>query len=634
MSVRKQLLGTIGIAWLIAPPAFAADPSVPPLPAYVRGSDGYVTTAPSYPSYPEHQLKDLWSSPPTPSKSAVKAPAARVVPRWSWTGFYLGAHLGGGAGTASFSDPFGSSIYGDIVRTPAFLGGGQIGFNWQVPNSPYVLGAQADIGGLASQGTNTCFAYSGSAINATCRVSPEATSTVTGRFGYVVGPEGRTLVYAKGGVAWADSQVDMALNPFEQKNITSNSSNLQMWGGTVGAGAEYALTPAWSLFAEYGFLDFGTDNVTNLGNKTVSPLGHVTQVEAPSSSGVTQNFQEFKLGLNYKLGADPWAVGLDAPPGPPYPVGPWYQWSPIPGVGPGWELEMGLRYMYSWGLFHKDLGQPVSSGSPTISSISRLTYDDMQTNSGELFARFDTPWNFFVKGFAGGGVTGNGHMNDEDFGISFYSPPAPPYVPYSNTVSSVTGNTVYGLIDAGYDFLHGMTYKAGGFVGYTVFHQIMNAYGCNQIANANSDCVGAFVFPANFRGITETDTWQALRIGMSGEAMLTDKIKISVDAAYLPWVNFSGVDNHLARGIIFPETSNAGQGVQLEGILSYYLTPSFSVGVGGRYWAAWTTSGSDYDATYGTTPTYFRATFEQAGAFLQASYKFGVPGWVAARSTQ
>jgi outer membrane protease len=258
----------------------------------------------------------------------------------------------------------------------------------------------------------------------------------------------------------------------------------------------------------------------------------------------------------------------------------------------------------------------------------------MKTNSGEFFARLDTPWNFFVKGFVGGGSTGSGHMNDEDFGITFFNPPAPPYIPYSNTISgNVTGNTVYGVIDGGYDFLHGSTYKAGAFVGYTEFHQVMNAYGCVQIANPNSDCAGALASPSSTLGITENDTWNALRVGMSGEAMVTDRVKVSADVAYLPYVNFSGLDTHWQRVpvTLFPETSNGGHGVQLEGILSYYFTPTFSVGVGGRYWAAWTTNGSDYNATAGSIPTNFRGTFEQAGAFVQASYKFGVPASVAAR---
>jgi opacity protein-like surface antigen len=436
--------------------------------------------------------------------------------------------------TANFADPFGSSIFGDKVTAPGFLAGGQIGFNWQVPNSPWVFGAQADISGLASEGTNTCFAYSGSAINTTCRVRPEATSTFAGRIGYAAGPDGRTLLYVKGGLAWADSRVDMALNNDLAAfgfgpTITSNSSNLALWGGTAGGGVEYALTPAWSLFAEYDYLGFASTNVPNLGTSVWTagiPPARVSAV-SPGSSGVTQNMQEFKLGLNYKLGADPWARAL-ATPAIQYPR------EPVQGWGPGWEFEFGGRYMYSWGQFHKDLGQSVTSGLPTISSISRLTDNNMQTNSGEIFGRLDTPWQLFVKGFVGAGLTAGGHMNDEDFGITL--PPFFPYIPYSNTISgNVAGNISYGVVDAGYDFLHGSTYKVGAFVGYTEFHQDMNAYGCAQIANPNSDCVGALGTPTSSTlVITENDTWKALRVGMSGEAMVTDRVKVTADVAYLP----------------------------------------------------------------------------------------------------
>lgn len=62
---------------------------------------------------------DLWPD--------VKLPAAV----WSWSGGYIGGHVGGGYGRTSFSNPYGPSIYGGVVDTPVFLAGGQIGFNWQ-----------------------------------------------------------------------------------------------------------------------------------------------------------------------------------------------------------------------------------------------------------------------------------------------------------------------------------------------------------------------------------------------------------------------------------------------------------------------------------------------------------------------
>lgn len=64
-------------------------------------------------------------------------------------------------------------------------------------------------------------------------------------------------------------------------------------------------------------------------------------------------------------------------------------------------------------------------------------------------------------------------------------------------------------------------------------------------------------------------------------------------------------------------------------MLSYYLSPQLSLGVGARYWGLWTTSGMvvrDFDARGLSTPTLaqnFKAMSEQIGAFVQASFKIG-----------
>ena len=135
-------------------------------------------------------------------------------------------------------------------------------------------------------------------------------------------------------------------------------------------------------------------------------------------------------------------------------------------------------------------------------------------------------------------------------------------------------------------------------------------------------------------GITEDDKWSALRLGLAGETMLTENVKLSGEVAYLPWVKFTGTDDHFFGNLgtlaeEFPESGN-GQGVQLEALISYYLTPQFSIGVGGRYWAMWTTSGT-ISCTFGafglcgptpTPPQFFKAVVEQAGVIVQASYRF------------
>ena len=102
----------------------------------------------------------------------------------------------------------------------------------------------------------------------------------------------------------------------------------------------------------------------------------------------------------------------------------------------------------------------------------------------------------------------------------------------------------------------------------------------------------------------------------------------------MPLVNFSGVDNHFFGNTgqiasVNPETANKGVGVQLEAMISYYITSQFNVGLGGRYWALWTTDGQVIRTVdngvpiTATPPQIFRGAAEQVGVFLQAAYRFG-----------
>lgn len=56
-------------------------------------------------------------------------------------------------------------------------------------------------------------------------------------------------------------------------------------------------------------------------------------------------------------------------------------------------------------------------------------------------------------------------------------------------------------------------------------------------------------FPSTVLTITETATWQSLRVGLSGESVLWNRIKIGGDVAYLPYARFDGLDNHWLRDV-------------------------------------------------------------------------------------
>ena len=544
------------------------------------------------------------------------------APAWTWSGFYIGGSLGAATGAATFSDPYGPSIFGDRITTAGTLAGLQLGYNWQVAPR-WLVGVQADAGYLNSYGDYTCMQASTMLIGSNCQVTPRVLATLTGRLGFLVDPHGHTLVFGKGGVAWTDSDVSItpnnsaALSQFPNAIFPGEATNehTNAWGITVGAGVERALTPAWSLSLEYDYYRFATRNVSTPVTVAVThdPVPTFTGV-AGSTSGVTPDMHVIKVALNYHWGQNPGAAGAYAPDlgVAAMPV----KARPVPILG-GWEVEGGARYWYSTGTSKN------TSGSGSL--VSQLTYGNMTGHSGELFARLDTPSQVFVKGFAGAGSITNGTQNDEDWGLV-----GPPPAAYEVTEANVSGWLKYAAADVGFNALHGRDYKVGPFVGYSYFHESMSALGCAQLVLPGSVCDPPL--PSNQTTLMQDDTWQSLRVGVSAVATIWDRLGINGDIAYLPYAQFSGLDTHTIRVPIayYPQDGN-GRGVQAELILTYRVTENLNLGVGGRYWAMWTTSasqacngGCDLAAPGAVSlpPSPFTTSTQRYGTFVQMSYRF------------
>ena len=528
-----------------------------------------------------------------------KAPVP-VAASWSWTGFYVGGHLGGALEASKLDDPFGPVSFGDHVTTTAFLAGGQAGANYQLGN--VVLGAEADVSWVTSRGDETCFGLTGGDFFASnCSVDPTLFSTLTGRLGYAFG---RTLVYVKGGAAWEHTSVEMAVDSNPGEHFLASATSYDAWGWTAGGGVEYALTPAWSLLLEYDYLSFGASNVATPyvpGNPLPGhPVGPI--------AGLSSSIEEVKLGINYRLGADPtlWQPS-SAPPSMPFIL----LKAPAPSAL-GWEIEGGARYMFSSGGAQWEQATPAN---PTWFSSSKLTWNNMQTNSAELFGRVDTPWNVFLSGFVGAGSTFSGGQNDEDFNGT-------PPIAYNNTFSTNNGSIGYAVVDLGYDLARNASYKVGPFVGYTRFNEYIFKSGCQQVANATGNCSATPIPSSQLIG-SEDMTWQAVRVGLSGQVSFTDRLKLSADAAYLPYVTFTWLDDHLQRNLQNHMWGN-GVGVQTQVVLTYDVTERLSIGIGGRYWAMWSTSAQREEIPPAPQEPN-RNSIALAGAFLQTSYRFA-PG--------
>lgn len=248
-----------------------------------------------------------------PARKDSPAPPAPPM----WTGFYAGLNAGynaglnssavsanaGGTWNGAANNPWVNGRFGSYpVGTPllnaagpvsmngvmandqsGFIGGGQIGYNYQLSSS-FVIGIEADIDGAAINGV------SGASSAATLPAALAATQNVTqavgfthvdsgldylgtlrGRIGYLVTPA--LLAYVSGGFAYGGAWATVSQRSAE--NFTSEtgrvfhtaawtgagSQNQLMTGWTAGGGFEWLVAPNWSLKAEALYWSLGNLNV-------------------------------------------------------------------------------------------------------------------------------------------------------------------------------------------------------------------------------------------------------------------------------------------------------------------------------------------------------------------------------------
>ena len=190
-----------------------------------------------------------------------------------WSGWYTGAQIGGGFGSASWTNPFAHGL-SDDPNSAGILGGGQFGVNWM--RNSFLLGVEADFVGLDMKGSAT------DGAGFTHRFSSDWLSLITARVGYAFS---QYLVYAKGGAAFADER-NKVLNAAGQ---LADSGTTTQYGWTVGGGVEYAINPNWSARIEYDFIDLPSRNIELHG-----PLG-----SQPGNVNLT--IQKVVTGINYRF---------------------------------------------------------------------------------------------------------------------------------------------------------------------------------------------------------------------------------------------------------------------------------------------------------------------------------------------
>ena len=194
---------------------------------------------------------------------APRAPAYRPPPPplyYNWTGLYVGVHVGGGWADLGIGD-----------TGSGFLGGGQVGYNYQI-SPQWVVGVEADVSGTGIKNNLLTAATPFGPVTADFKWN--TLTTLTSRFGYAFDT---WLVYGKVGGAWADVSASVS-TPFGGASAGGTGS-----GWVVGVGAEYAFRNNWSAKIEYNHFDFGSDSGTFFTGNSVT-------------------LDAVKAGLNYRFG--------------------------------------------------------------------------------------------------------------------------------------------------------------------------------------------------------------------------------------------------------------------------------------------------------------------------------------------
>ncbi len=232
----------------------------------------------------------------------AKAPVAALSS--SWAGFYLGAHAGYGWGDDPGSEPaavfpgLSSATVGGVKPT-GWVGGGQLGYNWQY--NRFVTGLEIDLSAADLNGSsNTATATApGIAVSVSFDEKVKYLGTMRGRLGWL--PTDNFLLYGTAGLAWerldrAATQIATTTGGTTSSISTSPSDH---FGWVAGVGGEMMLGGSnWIGRLEYLHYDFGRINTDGTINFPGPP-----SVNATITAG-RQTIDVVRAGVSYKFGPE------------------------------------------------------------------------------------------------------------------------------------------------------------------------------------------------------------------------------------------------------------------------------------------------------------------------------------------
>ncbi len=251
------------------------------------------------------------------------------VPVAAWTGFYAGVNGGygwsaesstlSGSGSETAACPTSTATACPIAVTGAGtntfgsdgeFAGGQIGYNLQPAGSHYVLGVEADIQGSGIQGSGaiSSLLLTPAVANVYGTSELDWFGSVRGRIGYAFD---RSLIYATGGAAFGGVKDSLTVTPAVGSAVNWHSSATET-GYVVGGGFEHYILPAWSIKAEYQYIDLGSDKSPLVAAGTGTPPGtcvaatHGSAAQGCASATLNADhaYETVRIGLNYHIFSD------------------------------------------------------------------------------------------------------------------------------------------------------------------------------------------------------------------------------------------------------------------------------------------------------------------------------------------
>jgi outer membrane immunogenic protein len=243
----------------------------------------------------------------------LKAPAP-VVAVYDWTGFYIGTNLGYSWGRGSTDGSSSGTQSVQIGTTPptvtpltagllsgradvnGFIGGGQLGYNWQ--RGTWLFGLEGDIQFSNERGSGDVCTTAGCPAGSllfTRDYKLDWFGTARGRVGFL--PAERILLYATGGLAYGGFSGSSWTLPLDVGTWSSTKA-----GWTVGAGVEAALGSNWSVKFEYLYMDLGNVGGSSATNTTITGTRIVTTTTVAYLFNTKFTDSIARVGLNYKFG--------------------------------------------------------------------------------------------------------------------------------------------------------------------------------------------------------------------------------------------------------------------------------------------------------------------------------------------